>query len=381
MLADMVKAGKLPALDQRLPDNPWVAPTLEQVGKHGGLMRRAMSGVSDRNGPTKLLDRGLVWYDKSLVNQPRLAESWKVNADGSEWTFVLRKGTKWSDGNPFTTKDVKWFYDNYLLNKSLVPGGPTGAVWTTGSPPTLATLTIVDDFTFTWKYAKANPLLLLRLGRAAPVWRDIALPGHYLEQWHGDLTKDKAALDAALKTAGAADWPTYFINDRTHFEMNPDLPTIGAWSAKEPLGKELFVMLRNPYFWGVDKEGNQLPYIDQINHRSYSSASPQLFNLWITNGEIDFQARGVSNAVADYTLFKQNEAKGDYKVFKGINSSHFAIQLNLACKNAKLAEVFNDRQVRIALSQAIDRDTINELVYGGLGTPRQYSPITISPQY
>ncbi len=85
------------------------------------MIRRAYKGVSDRWGPTKMLDKGLAWFDKSLVMQPRLAESWKANADGTEWTFVLRKGTLWSDGTPATTADAKWYYDNWLLNKTLTP--------------------------------------------------------------------------------------------------------------------------------------------------------------------------------------------------------------------------------------------------------------------
>jgi len=379
MLDQLVKDGKLPAVEKRLPENPWVAPTLEQVGKQGGLLRRAYTGASDKWGPTKLLDKGLVWFDKSLVNKPRLAESWKASADGTEWTFKIRKGTKWSDGTEVTTKHLQWYYDNWLQNKTITPGGPTGAVWTTGSPAKLATLTLVDDYSFTLKYAAPNPLLLLRLGRASG--QNLFMPGHYLEQFHGDLTKDKAGLDAKVKAAGFAAWERYLIDDRGLWEKNPELPVLGAWTAKEPIGKDIFVMVRNPYFFGVDSSGQQLPYFDQINHRQYSSASTEVFKLWITNGEIDFQARGVSAAAADYTLFKTNETKGDYKVFKGISASHVAIQLNLACKNPKLNAFFNDRAVRLALSTAINRDQINELVYAGMATPRQYSPISASPQY
>jgi peptide/nickel transport system substrate-binding protein len=378
MLDQLVKDGKLPPVEKRLPDNPWVAPTLEMVGKHGGLMRRAYSGASDRNGPAKIVDKGLVWFDKSLVNKARLAESWKVNADATEWSFTLRKGTKWSDGKDFTTKDFKWYYDNWLQNKTLTPAITSG-FWANGKPVKVATLTVVDDYNFTLKYVAPNPLVLLLIGRASPTWNNLASPGHYLAQWHMDLTTDKAALEAAVKKAGAADWGAYMLNDRAQWTMNPDLPVIGAWSAKETIGKDIFVMQRNPYFFGVDSAGNQLPYIDQINHRIYQDAN--VFKLWITNGEIDFQARGVSNAAADYTNFRNNETKGDYKVFKGINATHIAFQLNMTTKNKPLAEFFSNRNVRIALNLSLNRDEINELVYSGLCKPRQYSPISVSPQY
>ena len=379
MLDQLVKDGKLPPIEKRLPENPWVATTLEMVGKHGGLMRRAYQGASDRWGPTKLVDKGLVWYDKALVSKPRIAESWKVNADGTEWTFKLRKGTKYSDGHELTSADVKWCVENILKNKLLTPALNT--TWTTGSGKDAkwADLTLPDEYTFTVKYAVPKPLLLLLIGRSNV--GAIMAPSWYLKDFHADLTGDKAALDAKVKASGQASWDLYWINVISRFDQNPDLPWLGPWMAKEALGKEIFTMVRNPYFCGVDSAGNQLPYFDQINHRQYSSASLEVFKLWITNGEIDFQARQVPASANDYTYFKQSEAKGDYKVFKGISASHVAVQLNLSTKDPKLNAFFNDRPVRLALSQAINREQINELVYAGLATPRQYSPVKASPQY
>jgi len=373
----LVSAGALPPVDERLPENPWVADILEQTGVHGGMIHRAYTGASDRWGPTKIVDKGLVWYDKNLVNQPHYAESWTVNADGTEWTFKLRKGMKWSDGVDFTSQDIKWNHENVLQNKLLAPGGNNK--YQSGADRTWAKCTTPDDYTVTYTFADPKPLLVLLIGRANIP--DSYSPMHYVKEFHMDFTSDKAGLDAKVKASGQASWDLYWINVATRWDQNPNLPVLGPWTAKSALTEDIFTMIRNPYFCGVDPEGNQLPYIDQIQHREFSSAAPEVFKLWITNGEIDFQARRVSSAVADYTLFKQNETKGDYRVFKGISSGHVALQLNLACKNEKLAEVFNDRQVRIALSTAIDRDTINELIYGGLGTPRQYSPISLSPQY
>jgi peptide/nickel transport system substrate-binding protein len=373
MLAEMVKAGKLPAVDKRLPDNPWVAPTLESVGKHGGQIRRAYKGVSDRWGPTKLQDRGFVWFDKSLVMKPRLAESWTVNADGTEWSIKLRKGSKWSDGKEFTSADVKWWWENWVNNKLLTPSGPTG-VLVAGSPPKPLTPSFPDAYTVNLKFPAPKPMFITLIGRY-----QMYMPGHYLKEWHMDLTSDKAGLEAKVKAAGSASWDRYLVDDRQYWYANPDLPTVGAWTSKEPLGKDLHLMIRNPYFYGVDSAGNQLPYWDQVTHRLFSDNN--VFNLWITNGEIDFQARHVSSAAADVTLYKQGETKGDYKVFRGISAGHLAVQLNLATKEAKLREFFNNRDVRIGLSYAIDRNKINELVYSGLATPRQYSPISASPQF
>jgi len=370
MLASLVAAGKLPPIDERLPESPMVFPVVEMIGKHGGIVRRGFKGVSDRWGPTKMGDRGWVWFDKELITRPRIAESWTVNDDGSEWTFQFRKGMKWSDGTPFTSADIKWWYDNVILNKTLYPTVST--IYSTGADKTPAVLEIPDDFTAKFKFTGANPLFILRMGR-----EQVPLPGHYLKQWHMDLTEDKDALTKAFTDAGFTSWNEYFLNDRTRYDLNPDLPTLRPFNSKNKLSEELYVMERNPYFFGVDEAGNQLPYWDGVNHRLYETAD--VFNLWIVNGEIDFQARGVD--AAQYTLYKENEDNGDYKVFVGVSASHLAIQLNLATPNDKLRTFFNTRDVRIGLSYAIDRAYINELIYNGQATPRQYSPLPMSPQY
>jgi peptide/nickel transport system substrate-binding protein len=371
MLAPMVAAGELPPIEQRLPVNPLVFPMMEMTGKHGGVIRRAFNGVSDRWGPTKLRDRGLVWFDKDLVNRPRLAESWSVNEDGSAWTFKMRKGLKWSDGVDYTTADVKWWYDHYVINTDLQP--TVGGNYSTGTPKVAMTLETPDDYTFTVKFAHPNPLFLLKIGR-----EQFAEPAHHMKQWHIDTCDDKDALNKAAADAGFDSWTTYYENDRRWWYLNKDYPNFGAWLIGEgSLAEERFTMMRNPYFFGVDPDGYQLPYFDQINHRLFES--PEVLNLRIVNGEIDFQARHVQPG--NYTLYKESEAQGDYKVVVGVSAGHVAVQLNLATKEPKLNKFFNTRDVRIGLSLAIDREQINELVFYGLAIPRQYSPIRSSPQY
>jgi peptide/nickel transport system substrate-binding protein len=370
MLAAMVAAGELPPVEERLPENPWVAPVLEMVGNSGGVIRRGFKGVSDRWGPTKLGDRGFVWFNKDLVHQPRLAESWTVNEVGSEWTFKLRKGAKWSDGVEFTTKDIQWWYDYDVTNTEINP--TISSMWSTGSDKKPMTLDIADDYTVTFKFQEPNPLFLLRVGRAI-----MAHPSHVMKQWHIDTCDDKDALTKAATDAGFDGWVSYWRDDRVWWYLNQDLPTFRPWNAKNALSEELFIMERNPYFWGVDPEGMQLPYFDTVNHRLFETND--VLDLWIVNGEIDFQARHVD--AAKFTLYKESEDTGDYRVSVGVSAGHFAIQLNHATKNDALRAFFQNRDVRIGLSHAIDREEINELIYNGLATPRQYSPLSMSPQY
>ncbi|MBX2999703.1 MAG: ABC transporter substrate-binding protein [Caldilineaceae bacterium] len=368
MLAELVARGELPPVDERLPSNPLVMPITESIGNYGGTMRRGFSGVSDRWGPTKLQDRGLVWYDANLNMQPRMAESWELSDDATTWTFHLRPGTKWSDGAPFTANDVQWWWDNHETNTDIAPA--VGGAWVSGTARTPMTVEVIDDNTFRFTFADPKPLLLYSLGRSWPF-----APGHYMSQFHLELTEDTAKLQADSTAAGFNNWSEYYI-DRNWWYMNPERPSVGPWIAKNQLSTELFVMERNPYFFGVDPEGNQLPYVDTVNHRLFEN--PEVFNLRIINGEIDFQNRHV--ALGNFTLFKENEAAGDYQVVIGSSAGHTAVQLNLTTKNERLREFFNVRDVRIALSLAVDRNALNELVFDGLLTPRQYSPLEKSPQ-
>ena len=371
MLAELVQAGTLPPVDERLPTTPGVIPVAEQIGNYGGTIRRGFSSVSDRVGPWKCQDHSLMWYDQDLNLRPHMAESWEINEDASEWTMHLREGMKWSDGTPFTSANFKWWYDNELINPAIFPSPPQE--WVTGPEKTVVQLEVTDDYTFTYKFADPNPLF--RVTRPTP---PPYTPGHYMEQWHMDLTSDKAGLEAKVKEAGFESWDAYYRDNRRLLHLNPDRPSVGPWLAKNTLTEELFVMERNPYFFAVDAEGNQLPYVDKITHRLYEN-NAELLTLWVTNGEIDFQARGMS--IANFTLYKESEESGAYQVFVGTSANHLAMQPNHTTKNPRLREFFQNRDVRIALSVAVDRETINELIYDGLATPRQYSPISSSPQY
>lgn len=383
MLADLVKAGKLPPLEKRLPKNPMVMVGYEGVGKHGGTWRRAFQGVSDINGPTKVVDRAWAWFDKNLNLIPRSLESWSVSADGKVWTTKMRQGLMWSDGKAeHTTDDWAYWFQYELGNKKLTPGVQTA--WA-DPDKTPVKFTAVDKYTATWTYTKPKPMFIYNMTRGgngnvpttfpnSPV-----TPSHYLKQFHEDLATDKAALDAEVKKRGFPDWQTYYVQYARSWTANPDKPSIGAWISKNDHTQEIFRMERNPYFWAVDSAGNQLPYIDTVTHRLYAASAPDVLTLRVTSGEIDMQYRLLQ--LNNLPVYKAGEAKGDYKVVLGVNASHVVLTTNMTTKNKPLAEFFSNRSARIAMSLAVNRDNMNQLVYNGLNTPRQYSPMKASPQY
>ncbi len=124
VLADLVKAGKLPPVDQRLPENPLVVPA-DEIGQYGGVWRRGFLGPSDFNGVNRVIYDVLARFgpDGATIEM-KLAESVTPSADFKTWTVKLRKGIKWSDGSPFTTDDIMYWYKDVLQNKDLVPAIP-----------------------------------------------------------------------------------------------------------------------------------------------------------------------------------------------------------------------------------------------------------------
>ncbi|NDG97016.1 MAG: hypothetical protein EBY11_03660, partial [Proteobacteria bacterium] len=201
MLADLVKAGKLPSVDQRIPSNPRVIKPLEAVGKYGGTWHRAYRGPSDRVGPSKLVEEMLIDWDapdtKTIGLVANLVEKWEQNADASEYVFTLRQGLKWSDGAPVTTDDVMFWYEDINQNKDIRPNADPLIRQKVGAEYKLATIVAVDATTFKVTYAAPNPLLPIAIAKTGgfPNPPAFLAPSHYLKKFHpkyasvDDLTK------------------------------------------------------------------------------------------------------------------------------------------------------------------------------------------------
>lgn len=372
MLADLVKQKKLPTVEQRLPKNPVVIEPWEETGQYGGTWRRCWTGLADRVGPTKIAAYvRLVRLDYTGTKLlPDIAEKWTISKDGKEYTFRLREGLKWSDGTPVTTEDVKFWYEDVLLNKELTPSLPAWAV-VAGE---VMKLDVIDKYTFKISFKQPYPVFLYQL----QVVDDILLaPKHYLKQFHPKYTPgDK--LDDLVKKEKLNFWHQLFSNKKDWIQ-NPDLPVLYPWKVTVPPPATRMILERNPYFYKVDTAGNQLPYIDRIAHDLVENV--EVLNMKALAGEIDMQGRHIS--VGNYTLFMENQKKGDYKVVMwktGIGADP-VICLNQSVNDPVLRQIFQDRRFRIALSLAINRAEIHQICYLGLGKPRQASPISGSPYY
>ncbi|MBV7333539.1 hypothetical protein KFU94_35965 [Chloroflexi bacterium TSY] len=372
MLAEMVANGDLPPVDERLPENPLVLEGLDGVGNYGGLWRAGRRGQADHFAINQVIIRGLLSINQELTINPMVAESWEVSEDATEYTFRLRKGMKWSSGEPFTADDVIFWYEEEIKNEELTPVFPAWLTSNVDGENVPAELSAPDETTVVFKFASPNALFHFSAGilLSFPVRSAV-----YMKQFHPDHTDDAAALDKAVADAGLDSWVDLYEDMRSNRHENPESPMLWPWTVENTMAEELLNATRNPYFWAVDVAGNQLPYIDNLSFRQFTD--PDVHALRLINGEVDCQSRHVRNT--DLTVLKENEEKGDYKVQIWRRTAVYGLHFNMTAKDPRVRELFQERDFRIAVSLGVNRDEINELVFDGLATSMQYGPPVESP--
>ena len=371
LLADKVKGGELPPVADRLPTNPRVIdlPAMgRQIGKQGGRINSVIGSQKDIrfmsiNGYSRL-----VGYDEKLQLVPDILDKFTIE-DGRIFTLTLRKGHKWSDGQPVTTEDFRYAFENVMLNEDLNPGGLPTELMPEGKPPKF---TVIDDLTVKFEFEGPNPNFLPSL--AAPLPPAILLPAHYLKQFHKKFqTKEK--LEELVKTGKYKNWRQMHIRlGRQNRPENPELPTLDPWVNTTEPPAEQFVFVRNPYFHRVDTAGQQLPYVDQF---VLNTSSTQLIAAKTGAGESDLQSRYIE--FEDYTFLKEAEQreKIDVLLWERTQGSRVALFPNLNYQDPAWRKIFHEARFRRALSLAINRHEINMAVFFGLG---RESADTILPQ-
>lgn len=361
MLARLVKQGKLPSVDKRLPEEPMVVRPIEEIGQYGGTWRRALTGVTDREGYQVLVRESLViwdYRDGKLRVVPDLAKSWEILDGGRVYVFHLRKGVKWSDGQPFTADDILFWYKDVLLNEEITPAFPTWLV--VGDEK--GKVEKVDDYTIKFSFKVPYGIFLETLAFSG---RDMLTPKHYLKNFHPAYTSMQK-LNEKAKAEKLDTWYQLFQNKNDLF-LNPDRPVLSAWKVSIPFPATRMAAERNPYYWKVDTSGNQLPYIDRIECDLVQQTD--MINMRALSGDIDMQYRSIS--FTNYTLLMENRQKGGYRVLRWRGGTTPCLYINQNVKDQVLRKLFEDLRFRTAISIAINREEINNLFFSGLGEIRQ----------
>ncbi|TDO95152.1 peptide/nickel transport system substrate-binding protein [Halanaerobium saccharolyticum] len=372
-LSEQVSNGELPAVGERLPEEPVVVEPANKIGQYGGTWVRAWKGLSDQWAINKPVGERFLTFDEEGKVVPNIAKSWEIVDEGKGIIFHLRKGMKWSDGHPLTADDVLfWFNDIKLYEKlATVEPGP----WDTlkyGDKE--AEIKKIDDYTFKVSFAVdvAEKFLDERAG-----WGPTTMiaPRHYLKQFHDKYVAEEK-LNAKAVEAGYDSWIEYF-GEKVDYLRNPDLPVIFAWQVVNDYSSSELKLKRNPYYWKVDTAGNQLPYMDDIS--ALRIDDNQVMVMQAISGNINLQNRHIT--IDNYPLLREQEDKGNYTVYlyPRADGANNALYFNHTLEDPVKRKLYNNPTFKKAVSLALNRSEINEMFYLGIGKPRQASFVTNSP--
>ncbi len=376
----------LPALADRLPKEPLVSAPYDSIGQYGGqfeaLSNATESGTSDF---LSVRHTSLVRYADDLQTiVPHVAKSFTWNDDFTQLTVELREGHKWSDGTPFTSADVLFWYNNLMMDTNVIAEAKAYAL-AGGEPMDVVAL---DETTvqFTMKAPKPGLLEAFAAQYVQPYQ-----PAHFLGQYHPAVSADADTKAQALGYENGYDLIKAYYGNSDWADTPSPMLTAGdklaglAKHASPTLESHILVKedaegrhyVANPYYFIVDTAGNQLPYINELNETYIGDE--EVRTLKLLNGEVTYKSQAVNLSSAPVLL--EGQEKGGYSIAVRPTISMPSIAFNLTHEDEAVREIFTDIRFRTAMSIGMNRDEINETVYFGLGTPQQYVGFSPLPDF
>jgi peptide/nickel transport system substrate-binding protein len=362
-----VATGKLPAVKDRLPKEPQVflaSNMPDGIGVYGDVMRHVIGGrpqgwnflagqVEGWGGTDQGLYECLtrtgplfeINADK-LEPLPNLATDWEWSTDGHQLTMHLVDGAKWSDGVPFTADDVMFYWDDNLNDPNVKPlqsGGPDSFGKGT-------TLKKVDDHTVLWTFKDAFPKQFLYTmsygGGFCPG------PAHILKPQHPKYSKN--TYDQYTNA-----FPPEYLN----------FPTMGAWTPVAYRADDIIVMRRNPYYWKVDSDGNQLPYLDELQYKLSTWADR---DVQAVAGTGDFSNLEQAESFVE-ALKRANDPSAPARLAFGARTIGYSLLMNMSAngwgqpdaRGQAVRELNRNLDFRKAITYAIDRQHLGESLVKG----------------
>ncbi|MBC6440993.1 MAG: ABC transporter substrate-binding protein [Rhodospirillales bacterium] len=369
---EMVASGELPPMAERLPSEPLVVDDGREIGTYGGDWTMLITRSKDTRLLVVFGYARLVGYNTALEIVPDILESYEVK-EGRIFTFHLREGHRWSDGHPLTAEDFRYWWEDVANNEELAPSGPPSILLVDGQAPAFE---VIDETTIRYTWDKPNPDFLPALASASPIF--LYRPAHFMKQYHADYG-DTDQIAQWVEEAEKTSWASLHNAEDDMYKFDSDsLPTLQPWTITNEAPAQRFVGERNPYYYKVDAAGQQLPYMDQVLMNVVDS---KLVPLKTWSGESDLQARALS--FSDFTFLKEGETHSDYTVnlWQTARGSQLALYPNLCVNNPVWNKVVRDVRFRRALSQAIDRTELNQVIYYGLGIEGQNTVLPASPLF
>jgi peptide/nickel transport system substrate-binding protein len=385
-LAQLVREGKLPPVEQRVPEEPMVLQPVRAIGRYGGTWRRGFTGPGDVENGNRInaSDKLLFWDAEGTRIVPSAAKGVTMSDDGKVFTIQLRRGMKWSDGAPFTADDFVFWFEDLYNDRNIVPT-PIADMAVNGKPGRVVKVDATTvQFVFEDPYYLFMEMLagdtLIGGGQSVRQSQGFTFgayaPAHYLKQFLPKYSSEAQANERARRE-GYDNW-VRLLHIKKDWSLNPELPTIGPWRTTRPVNTPTWVLERNPFYWAVDVQGNQLPYMDQVVLTLAEDL--EVLNLRAMSGQYEVQERHID--IGKLPVILENRQRGNYAVHLDLafNGADTVLQVNQSYRaDAEIAKWLTNADFRRALSLGIDRGQLNETFWLGLGTPGSAVPAESSP--
>ncbi|MCR9134428.1 MAG: ABC transporter substrate-binding protein [Alphaproteobacteria bacterium] len=375
VLAPLVESGKLPPMEERLPDNPLVVDFKDSdksIGRYCCTLEMLMGKSKDIRMMTVYGYARLIGFDSNYQLKPDILEKFE-SEEGRIFTLHLRKGHKWSDGHPFTAEDFRYYWEDVAMNEDLSGSGPPQVLLSNGKPPKFE---VIDDYTVRYTWEDPNPAFPLGLAGPSPAY--IYKPAHYMKQFHMSYA-DPEKLQKIVEDGEYRNWGAVHTRlGRQYRPENPEMPSLQPWQNTTKGPSKRFEFTRNPYYHRVDPNGQQLPYIDEV---VLLMGSSDLVATKSGSGETDLQARYLR--FDDYTFLKQGEDEQGYKVltWRAGVASQISLYPNLNVQDPVWRDLFQNVNFRRALSLGLNRHELNEQLFFGLAKVGGDTVLEESPLY
>jgi peptide/nickel transport system substrate-binding protein len=381
MLTALVESGQLPPIEERLPSVPFIIGPGTLIseedlpdwtpGKYGGTLRLAHSSANWNPDVFVMMDEAILQGQGIGMEgiQGNVVESYEVANNNQDFTFKIRKGLRWSDGEPVTTEDVRFTFEDMYGNEQLYPNGLPNEFrvgFTVRGEH--GSVQIIDDYTF--KVTFPSPYGGFVRNMWIEGWKGYTLminPAHHLKQFHADYTDISEMADEMAARNLTDEWWQYFAQKRCqNWDMsNPrcvDYPGLYPWIPKDSGSASLLVWERNPYYFKVDTNGQQLPYVDKIISQQVENV--EMVNLKALTGEIDFMRE--STALVKIPLYMESAQQAGFRVvLTDMHVDSSGLRLNQTFEDADWQSVVRDIRFRQAVSLAINRQELIDTVYFG----------------
>ena len=366
---------RLPVADDIMVESVDAAGNPLAIGVYGGELKRSAGGGNWDAG--KPIEEGLFRFNTKAEIEPNVAKSYEVNEDATVYTIHLREGMKWSDGEPFTAEDCVWFYNTVCLNKLDSKGVRNCHKDADGNP---AVVEKVDDYTFTVTFGVPKYDFIETL--------TVDLKWHYApkhifeEMCQKILDGDQAGAIAIGKEITGVEFSDtgalgkeclyYFWNYSGIPTLNPFV--LSTEAGKNSVKGEYYEFVRNPYYWKVDANGQQLPYIDKIIYTTVQNVDQTL--MLLLDGTVDYQTIAAQDAPTVLDAENTSGTKINLYEWSGVDwgSPAHQLHLNLGIADANKNALFNNADFRQAISICVDREALASALTDGWQEGGQAAP-------